>query len=613
MRKFRNEHKEISAKEGNTSFKYKEYPKIYENYSSQMSTGQKSNKMILTENYTESSPNIKNIYSSEFYKIHSAYTPYNYQKNQNSDEYFSSYQKKMLFGNTDLRNEYSPIADARVNIRKKLLEERSIAQPYTNNSYGDLLENFQYYESSNIRNNSEQKFDSITRIIGYSNLIPKHTQRMAYNYSNVDINKNGKYGATDYKRKVEITKKEITNIQQHQKKEFKKPSQIETVKKQEIVKKYEIKKKPEIKKEEVNKYKQYERKKEKEVKKEVKKEETKKEVKIETKKEIKKEVKEPIIIKRKENIKATFSTHSGRYKYTGNIQDDIANARKNYKKNTEEKNMKKVEIVEKSSKSAKKIENKSKINETKTTKSYSTTKKEVPKKEIKKIEVIKKEEKTKKVVNNVKPVENKVNVTSIKKINISENMSNYKRKKDEAKIVQNNPKVNIVKNKNINIKTESYGKIDENIYKRENIDIGKIININEVKKLYEMKRQNNTPKMKTKRINLGDNYKYYERKYMKSPDENYFTIHQRRNERIIYGEQIIESNGIIKIRKFKNKPLIREERYNKQIISNTKFPPYIDNEHYMACNKSYQNNFENKRRDYNDNREYYYEQRNLYY
>ena len=48
-------------------------------------------------------------------------------------------------------------------------------------------------------------------------------------------------------------------------------------------------------------------------------------------------------------------------------------------------------------------------------------KKEVPKKETKKIEVIKKEEKTKKVVNNVKPVENKVNVTSIKKINISEN------------------------------------------------------------------------------------------------------------------------------------------------------------------------------------------------
>ena len=272
MRKFRNEHREISINEGNTSYKSKEYPKIYENYSSQMSTGQKSNKMIITEKYKETSPKIKNVYSSEFYKYHSEYTPYN-QKNQNSlekefyskqnyyannqklnstlnsEELFSSYKKKMLFGNTDLRNEYSPIADARVNIRKKLIEERNIPQIYKNNSYEDLLENFQYHESRNIRNNSEQKYDSITRIVGYSDLIPKHIQRMAYNYSNVDINKNGKYNATDYKRKIEVKKE----IQQYQKKEFKKPAQIDTVKKQEIIKKYEVKKKPEIKKEEENK------------------------------------------------------------------------------------------------------------------------------------------------------------------------------------------------------------------------------------------------------------------------------------------------------------------------------------------------------------------------
>ena len=330
-----------------------------------------------------------------------------------------------------------------------------------------------------------------------------------------------------------------------------------------------------------------------------KKKKIKKEIKIENKKEIKKEVKEPIIIKRKENIKATFSTHSGRYKYTGNISDDIANARKNYSKNTQEKNMKKVEIVEKSSKSTtKKEENKTKIKETK--KSYSTSKKEAPKTAVKRSEVIKKEEKTK-ITNNIKPIENKVNITSIKKVNITENMSNYKRKKDEVKL---SPKVNIAKN--VQVKTESYGKIDEDLYRRENVDIGKIININEVKKLYEMRRQCNSPKVKTKRITLGDNYKYYERKYMKSPDENYFTIHQRRSERIIYGEQILESNGIIKIRMFKNKPLMKEERYNKQIINNTKMPPFIDNENYMNYNKLYQNNFGN-------NREYYYEQKNVYY
>ena len=35
-------------------------------------------------------------------------------------------------------------------------------------------------------------------------------------------------------------------------------------------------------------------------------------------------------------------------------------------------------------------------------------------------------------------------------------------------------------------------------------------------------------------------------------------------------------------------------------------PPFIDNENYMNYNKLYQNNFGN-------NREYYYEQKNVYY
>ena len=64
-----------------------------------------------------------------------------------------------------------------------------------------------------------------------------------------------------------------------------------------------------------------------------------------------------------------------------------------------------------------------------------------------------------------------------------------------------------IKNKSINIKTESYGKIDENLYRaNRNInDFQKLINIKEVNKMYEMKKKKNkTPKMKTKKINLGD-------------------------------------------------------------------------------------------------------------
>ena len=616
MRKLRNDNKLLNKKDEIKSTKPKETPKLQGNYPNKINPGQNYIKNKINEKYHQTTPQSRNFQSSESYEYHSEYKPYNqtnqnssekhyYSSNQyftsnknintdynlNSDGFYSTNYKKMIFGNTDLRNEYSPIADARVNIRKKLLEEKNYSQAYMTSSDDELLENFQFRERKNIRNNSEQKYNSIVRIIGYSNVIPIHSQRMI---SNLDLNQNVK----EYNKKIEHNYIQKSNVQQVQKKEFKKPAQIETVKKQEIIKKYEIKK-PEIKKEE-NKYKQYERKKEETVKKEVKKTEVvkKKEVKIENKKEIKKEVKEPKIIKRKENIKATFTTHSGRYKYTGNISNDIMNARKNYKQNSEEKNRKKVVIVEKSSKSAKKTENKTKISNTTAIKTNTVIKKEAPKTEVKKTE-IKREEKTK-IVSNVKPKE-------VKKIDISKNVTNYKRVKEESKTVQNSPK-KMVQKRNIQVKTESYGNI-EDIYKRENIDLAKIINIREVNRLYEMRRKkrNSTPKMKTKKINLGDNYKYYERKYMQSPDENYCTIHQRRNQRIIYGEQILESDGKIKMKFYKTKPLIREERYNKQLIDNSKIPSFNNN--YMSYNKIYQNNWGNRG---NKSEQYYYEQSSSY-
>ena len=583
-RQFRKEYKEGRKREEKSSFEIKDNPKIKEYYSSSYISSEK--KPIITEKYKESSPNSKNIQSSnKYYKYYSEYkTPYNqriqnmsqndiFSKNEsyytvirnmnnnyNSDfdGFHTSYKKQMIFGNTDLRNEYSPIADARVNIRKKLIEERN---NYKSNINDDFSENFQYYETKNVRNKSDHKYDSITRIIGYSNIIPIHTQKMIYNYSNVDLSKNGKY-TQKIEKKVEhdYRMKKNVNITQ-QKKEFKKPAQIETVKKQEIIKKYEVKKKPEIKKEEENKYKKYERKKEETVKKEVK--EVKKTEIKQKKVETKKEVKEPVIIKRKENVKLTFATHSGRYANKNtNISEDILKSRKNYNANSQERNMKKVEIVQ-SSKSEKKIEEKNKT--AKSAVKAISIKKEEPKAAVKRKEIIKKEEKTTKITTNVKPV--------VKKININENinMTNYKIKKEEVKKVQYSPKPMPVK-RNITVKTESYGKLDD-IYRRENIDIGNIINIKEINKLYEMKRKRNiTPKMKTKKINLGDNYKYYERKYLQSPDDNYLIIHQRRNQRVIYGEEILESNVTKKMKIYKTKPLIREERYNNQIITDYKSP-----------------------------------------
>lgn len=642
MRKqIRQKYIEGNKKEDKRFFELKEHPKISQYYSSRVSPSQKH---ISTEIYKESYQLPKNIQrKNEFYN-YAEFTPYS-QHNHNSSEknffsknetYYTSSKKNMnnnfnfnynedrggmyttfkkraiIFGNTDLRNEYSPLADARVNIRKKLIEERDVN--YQTDAQGNLLENFKYYEINNSRNNSAQKYDSITRIVGYSNLIPLHTRKMVKNYSNVNINKNG-----NYSKKIEhnyIIKKDVNIVQQNQKKEFKKPAQLDTTKKTEIIKKYEIKKQPEIKKVEENKYKKYERKKEetvkKEVKQEVKKETKKTEIKAkEIKKEVKKDYKEPIIIKRKENIKATFSPHSGRYNYKGNISNDIINSRKNYNANSTEKNVKKVEIVQKSSKSEKKVENKNKIN---TVSKIQTTikKKEEPKPTVKKSEVVKKE--VKKITTNVKPIEKKEITNTVKKINITEN--NY-RKKEEIKKIDNTPK-KINYSKNINIKTESYGKIDENKYRRENIDISNMINIKEINRIYEMKRnRNTTPKLKTKKINLGDNYKFYERKYMQSPDDNYFTIHQRRNQRVIYGEQIIESNGVRKMKMYKSKPYIMEERYNSQIINNSRNPCLRgENENYIMSSKYYENNYTNGNRSklYDDEDGMYYsEQGGSYY
>ena len=634
MRKqFRQNYIEGNKKEEKRFFEYKEHPKISQYYSSKVSPSQKH---ISTEIYKESYQLPKNIQRSKEFYNYAEFTPYN-QHNHNSSEkniytknetYYTSsknnmnnnfnlnedrgglytnFKKRMIFGNTDLRNEYSPLADARVNIRKKLVEERDVN--YQTDAQGNLLENFKYYEINNSRNNSAQKYDSITRIVGYSNLIPLHTRKMMKNYSNVNINKNG-----NYNKKIEhnyIIKKDVNIVQQNQKKEFKKPAQLNTIKKTEIVKKYEVKK-PEIKKVEENKYKKYERKKEETVKKEVKQEIKKETKKTEIKKEVKKDYKEPIIIKRKENIKATFSTHSGRYNCGGDIANDIINSRKNYNANSTEKNVKKVEIVQKSSKSEKKVENKNKVN-TQTKIQTTIKKKEEPKPVIKRSEIVKKE--VKKITTNVKPIEKKEISSTVKKVNITEN--NY-RKKEEIKKIDNTPPKKINYSKNINIKTESYGKIDENKYRRQNIDISNMINIKEINRIYEIKRnRNTTPKLKTKKINLGDNYKFYERKYMQSPDDNYFTIHQRRNQRVIYGEQIIESNGVRKMKMYKSKPYIMEERYNSQIINNSPNPCFKgENENYIISRKYYENNYTNGNRSrMNDDEDgmYYTEQGGSYY
>ena len=523
-------------KEEQRSIEFSEYPQLHEYYSTQMKSKKKPTKIILTEIYSPSQTqkdkyNIQmNSYKS-YKNIHS-----------NQDEIYQTYKS----------NKYYEDPYSKLNIRKIYNNSPETLNIKSLNE--NILENFKYYETKNIRDNSNKKYESITKVIGYSNIIPNGINQKLiqknYSYNNIYINKyktdnNNKYNTKnkiiqDYRIKKKSTNT-IQTIQQYQKKEFQKPNNTLINKKIEINKKYEIKKKPEIKININIDYSQYKRKKKEEIKTDTKKnfetikKSNKTEEKIKTKNEskTKKEVKEPKIIQRKENIRKEFAVHSGKYNYKDNISNDIINSRKKYNENTQDENIKKIQIVQKSSKSKNIDKDKDK--------------KTIQKKEVK---------------------TTKINTNLTKKININSDMSSYKRKKEEIKKVQNNNN-NTTKNYNYNIKVknEFHTKMDENKYKRGMIKINKMNNYRKIQKNETEERRlnyrNKTPT--ARKINFGDNYRFYERKYLQIPDDNYFTIRHKRSHKIIFDD---EEKEIGNNYTYFASSVINKEKHDNKIISN---------------------------------------------
>lgn len=523
-------------KEEQRSIEFSEYPQLHEYYSTQMKSKKKPTKIILTEIYSP--------YHTQKDKYSIQMNSYKSYKNihSNQDEIYQTYKS----------NKYYEDPYSKLNIRKIYNNSPETLNIKSLNE--NILENFKYYETKNIRDNSNKKYESITKVIGYSNIIPNGINQKLiqknYSYNNIYINKyktdnNNKYNTKnkiiqDYRIKKKSTNT-IQTIQQYQKKEFQKPNNTLINKKIEINKKYEIKKKPEIKINTNIDYSQYKRKKKEEIKTDTKKnfETIKKSNKIETKIKIKnesktkKEVKEPKIIQRRENIRKEFAVHSGKYNYKDNISNDIINSRKKYNENTQDENIKKIQVVQKSSKSKNIDKDKDK--------------KTIQKKEVK---------------------TTKINTNLTKKININSDMSSYKRKKEEIKKVQNNNN-NTTKNYNYNIKVknEFHTKIDENKYKRGIININKMNNYRKIQKNETEERRlnyrNKTPT--ARKINFGDNYRFYERKYLQIPDDNYFTIRHKRSHKIIFDN---EEDEIGNNYTYFASSVIKKEKHNNKIISN---------------------------------------------
>ena len=587
MNQSRQIYKGSYGSEEQRSIEFNEYPELEKYYTSRKKSEKKPTKIILTEIY---SPNKTYMKSNNYFNQSKSYK----NINGNNEEIYSYIEKNHYAGNN-----INPIyadSPSQLNIKKRIY--CNSVEKTKSKDDKDFLENFKYYERRNIRDNSNQKYESITKVIGYSNLIPLKNQRTTQNVSNTNINlnefKNYKnnqnndikginYLISKTNKKIEknymIKKETVAKNQQNVKKEFKKPAQLDNNTRSQITKKYEITKKQEIKTNKTIDYKQYERKKKEEVKNnnitqtkkyniQIKKNETQKSVNNlnKYKKTEKKEIKEPIIIKRKENIKQEFTYHSGRYSYKDNITNDIINSRKNYNENSQEKNLKRISIVQTSSKS--KSANKNKTNESKVTnKNYKIN--------INTNNKYKKEETTKKTGTNI-----------TNKININANMSNYKRKGNETNKIQTNIK------SNINIKKESYGKIDMNKYKREKKEEKEKVNIKEMNKIFETKIKNDKKRNQTptlKKINFGDNYRFYESKYLLYPDDSCITVHHLRSKNIIEEGNDFDIGDLSNYKAYKSKPFILEKKYENQIncYSNGVNDDYENEDYYIEQDREY--------------------------
>ena len=822
MNQYRQSYKDMNQNQCQRSFEFVEFPELKEYYSNQINSGyEKPKKIIVTEIYDESMPlNRKNIQRNEYFNYYTEskspyhsnsaiqkirqkrmfsqnknmylagrndiYDMYDMRMNNNSsvNGFMSDYNKQLYFGNTDLRNEYSSPSNCRVDIRKKVCRGSNTPQP-SRNKFGmrgdeDFIENFQYYESKNIKDKSNKKYQSITRVTGYSNLIPLNNRRieqnieirrnnlnnfnqiilsrnqnfnqqLRHNYSNVDVYKSNLKFLVNEKPKPQtpekVTKIQIqkttknyevqkkpqttvnnnvvqTKISKRKYESTKIPQTTSTTTTTNITKKYEAIKAPTTltttnitKKYETLKAPKtvtttnttvkssnYQSKKYEIAKPQIS-NITSKTSKVETVKTASSQAKTQKSNYIKTNIdlskynfasdKLYFKKSGGRYKYKENISDsEILNSRKN--NISESKNIKKVEIIEKSKIEKKKspLPNTSQLSISNINKSTSTKKTDTAEKTsllASKYKIssnlnnktnIKKTKETKIVKttttdtkkNISKPTVNnsyKVNITTTKTDIFSNTNSKNNKRKANTNIstsnnVNKNYQTNIRNIKNIQSEVVDSG-LDMGKYRQKYINteteiiandmptmsgqylesiqsatkvvdtrnIGYFENkqVNEVNEMEEMKKKkmrHSSPKLKMKTKPLGDNYKYYESKFVQNPNENTtintYTLHQRRNERIIYGNEVYvdkegnEENEYKKAHKKKKshklKPGMKGYKAKSKKIVKKKILPmmggdegYIMYENYCEGNYNGSDNVEFE----NDVEENNFKQRVFYY
>ena len=339
--------------------------------------------------------------------------------------------------------------------------------------------------------------------------------------------------------------------------------------------------------------------------------------------------------------KIEYRKRTGRYKYKTDIEKDILNSRKNY---SQSKNVNKIEVVHQNKEKEKKyLQNRDNNTSNKVISYQKTTKTSTSNYKNNNTNNYKNSS-----TNNYKN-----NITSNYKSN---NSGNYKKRNDnysssrlikETKTTTTTSKTNVNNYENKRKNNSSYKRSDQNINK--NSDENKSIynkykyklsqkvetnvsnasnvpkNINKINeaeysynsgnnknigfiesnivenRVYELPEneiQNMSSikkmKMSMRKIALGDNYKYYERKFLFNPIENSYTLHERRNERMIYGNVPAEPEEVNKVEIFKKKsPQVKKYKdKNNQIYKKNIYPNLRGGEHnYEIYNKYIMNNY----------------------
>ena len=192
MRQSKKNNFEEIEKEEQRSIEFSEYPQLHEYYSTQMKSKKKPTKIILTEIYSPSQTQ-KDKYSIQM----NSYKSYK-NMHSNQDEIYQTYKS----------NKYYEDPYSKLNIRKIYNNSPETLNIKSLNE--NILENFKYYETKNIRDNSNKKYESITKVIGYSNIIPNGINQKLiqknYSYNNIYINKYKTDNNNKYNTKNKIIK-----------------------------------------------------------------------------------------------------------------------------------------------------------------------------------------------------------------------------------------------------------------------------------------------------------------------------------------------------------------------------------------------------------------------